>query len=361
MRNPFFAAPLAFLYGLGIDLRHKFFDWGWLKSTEFDIPIVCVGNLTVGGTGKTPATEFLIERLSEEYNVAVLSRGFRRKSRGFVLAITGSSFRDVGDEPKQIKLKYPDVPVAVCEKRVEGIRKLREAHPEVNLVILDDGFQHRYVESWVNIVLMDYNNPIYSDKLLPWGRLRDRRSQLHRAQFVLVTKTPDTAKPLDYRLVTKYLDLFPYQSLYFSRMKSSGVVPLFPDRAVGQGGKPAFGHPVIVMTGIANPASLMTSVGMRYKIVDKLLFRDHHAYRMRDMNRLIEALEEAPADTIVITTEKDAVKLTNRKKIPLEIQKRLYYLPIRVSFIGDGAEENFLRQLKPYVRTNQKYSVINPQ
>ncbi len=359
MLHPFFSAPLAFLYGLVIDIRHKLFDTKVLKSEEFDIPIVCVGNLTVGGTGKTPVTEFLVEHLSADYNVAVISRGYRRKTKGFVLATTESSFRAIGDEPKQIKLKYPHIPVAVCEKRVEGIKRLREIHPEVNLIILDDAFQHRYVESWVNIVLMDYNNPIYKDKLLPWGRLRDRRSQIARAHIVLVTKCPENVKPLDLRLVNKYLDLFPYQSLYFSRMIPAGILPLFPDRAAEMNMRIKDGNPVIVMTGLANPASFINSVGKKYKIVNKLIFEDHHTYRMRDMAKLEDMLKNAPESTFIVITEKDAVKLTNGKKIPLEVQKRLYYMPITVSFLGD-TEDNFLSQVNLYVRTNQKYSLLHP-
>ena len=144
--NKTFLAPFALLYGMIVAVRHKLFDWGVLHSQEYDIPIVCVGNLTVGGTGKTPVAELLIEHLSRDHRVALLSRGYRRRTKGYVEAETNSSFRTVGDEPKQIKLKFPDIVVAVCEKRTEGIRQIRERHPEVNLIILDDGFQHRYVE-----------------------------------------------------------------------------------------------------------------------------------------------------------------------------------------------------------------------
>ena len=158
--------PLSWIYGGIIGIRHALFNWKILKSQPFDIPIVCIGNITVGGTGKTPHTEYLIQVLSTRYNVAVLSRGYKRRSKGFQLAAVNSSFKRIGDESKQIKLKFPDIPVAVAEKRTEGIRRLRELHPEVNLIILDDGFQHRYVESWINIVLMDYNCPIWEDKLL---------------------------------------------------------------------------------------------------------------------------------------------------------------------------------------------------
>ena len=339
---PLISVPLSWLYGMVVHIRHKLFDLKILRSEEFDIPVVCIGNLTVGGTGKTP--------------VGVLSRGYRRKTKGFVLSTPTSSARTIGDEPRQMKLKYPSVPVAVCEKRAEGIRLLRKAHPEIELIILDDAFQHRYVEPWVNILLMDYNNPVYRDRLLPWGRLRDTRNQIHRANFVLVTKCPDDLNPLDMRIVINSLGLFPYQSLYFTRMRQGEITPLFADRAVG---KVREGDPVIAMSGIANPVPLLENLRKRFDVVAELTFDDHHTYRLSDMRRL-EALFAAYPDAVVLTTEKDAVKLTNRKKVPEAVQQRLYYVPIHVSFVADS-ESEFLRQLELYVRTNQKYSLLHPE
>ena len=353
---PLISVPLSWLYGMVVHIRHKLFDLKILRSEEFDIPVVCIGNLTVGGTGKTPVAELLIERFSEHYRVGVLSRGYRRKTKGFVLSTPTSSARTIGDEPRQMKLKYPSVPVAVCEKRAEGIRLLRKAHPEIELIILDDAFQHRYVEPWVNILLMDYNNPVYRDRLLPWGRLRDTRNQIHRANFVLVTKCPDDLNPLDMRIVINSLGLFPYQSLYFTRMRQGEITPLFADRAVG---KVREGDPVIAMSGIANPVPLLENLRKRFDVVAELTFDDHHTYRLSDMRRL-EALFAAYPDAVVLTTEKDAVKLTNRKKVPEAVQQRRYYVPIHVSFVADS-ESEFLRQLELYVRTNQKYSLLHPE
>ena len=353
---PLISVPLSWLYGMVVHIRHKLFDLKILRSEEFDIPVVFIGNLTVGGTGKTPVAELLIERFSEHYRVGVLSRGYRRRTKGFVLSTPASSARTIGDEPRQMKLKYPSVPVAVCEKRAEGIRLLRKAHPEIELIILDDAFQHRYVEPWVNILLMDYNNPVYRDRLLPWGRLRDTRNQIHRANFVLVTKCPDDLNPLDMRIVINSLGLFPYQSLYFTRMRQGEITPLFADRAVG---KVREGDPVIAMSGIANPVPLLENLRKRFDVVAELTFDDHHTYRLSDMRRL-EALFAAYPDAVVLTTEKDAVKLTNRKKVPEAVQQRLYYVPIHVSFVADS-ESEFLRQLELYVRTNQKYSLLHPE
>ena len=356
MLRTLWAAPLAWIYGLVVGIRHKLFDLKILRSEEFDIPIVCVGNLTVGGTGKTPVTEYLIEYFASRYNIAVLSRGYKRKTRGFVLSDVRSSFRAIGDEPKQIKLKYPEIPVAVCERRVEGIRRLREAHPEVNLIILDDAFQHRYVESWVNILLMDYNNPIYHDSFLPQGTLRDSRSQLYRANFVLVTKCPEDLNPLDMRIVRNSLGLYPYQSLYFSRMEQGEALPLFADRTERRIRR---GDRVIVMAGIADPGPLLHETGSRYDVVDTLIFNDHHTYRVSDIRKM-EQLLGMYEDAVIVTTEKDAVKLTNRSRIPETVQRKLYYVPVQVSFVGDS-EAEFLRQIELYVRTNQKYSVLHPE
>jgi len=351
----FLLAPFALLYGVAVVLRNKFFDWGWLNSEEFDIPIVCVGNLTVGGTGKTPFSEFLIEHLARRHCVALLSLGYRRRTKGFIEVAVNSSFLKVGDEAKQIKLKFPDIVVAVCEKRAEGIRRIRELHPEINLIILDDGFQHRAVEPWVNIILMDYTRPIYHDRLLPWGTLRDPVSQLHRAHFVIVTKCPASMSALDQRIVIKSLGLFPYQGLWFTRTVSGSITPLFPDVASK---RLLTGDPVIVMAGIAHPAPLLHTLGEEYRIVDTLIFRDHHPYRMRDLRKMERALALAPSGTVIITTEKDAVKLTNRKRIPLSIQRALYFLPIKITFRDDG-EKGFLRRIEKYVDANPKYGLLH--
>lgn len=351
-------APISWLYAAAVSLRHTFYDWGIYKTHEFDIPIIVVGNITVGGTGKTPFTEYLVSQFSGRYNVAVLSRGYKRKTKGFVLATETSSFRKIGDEPKQIKLKYPSIPVAVCEKRVEGIRRLRELYPEVNLVILDDAFQHRHVEGWVNVVLMDYNAPVWEDKMLPLGRLRDSMSSLSRANMFVITKCPSVLTPLDCRMVYKNLDPYPYQSLFFTSFISEAPRPLFVDLAV----KPTIkrGTPVILMTGIANPAGLVSHVERNFTLLHKMLFSDHYNFKMRDIYHLEELLVSSPEDTIVILTEKDAVKLMGSRKISNKIKSRLYYISISVEFRNNNSID-FNRIIDQYVRENQKYNVTHPE
>ncbi len=350
-------APLSWLYGAAVDLRNKLFDWKILRSEEFDIPLISVGNITVGGTGKTPHTERLIELLDQRYKLAVLSRGYKRKTKGFVLATVATSFKRVGDEPKQIKLKYPHIPVAVCERRAEGIRRLRELHPEVNLIILDDAFQHRQIEPWLNIVLMDYNCPVYKDSLLPLGRLRDRQKQLARAQIIVATKCPTGMRPLDYRMVHKYLDLYPYQSLFFTRFVSALPVPLFP--GFGQPPLPK-GSPVIAMAGIANPTKFLEDLRADYRVLETLIFPDHYTFKMQDIYRLGELLENLPLETVIVVTEKDAVRLMNSKKIPDDIKRRLYYVSVQVVFL-ENQECDFLRQLERYITENHKYKMLHPE
>jgi tetraacyldisaccharide 4'-kinase len=326
------------------------FDWKLLRSQEYDIPVVCVGNLTVGGTGKTPVAEMLIRRLRGEYKIAVLSRGYKRRTKGYLEVEAKMSFIRTGDEPKQIKLKFPDIVVAVCEKRTEGINNIRRHHPDVNLIILDDGFQHRRVEPWINIVLMDCTRPIYHDRMLPWGTLRDRVSQMHRANYVLVTKCPPEMNPLDRRIVRKSLKLYPYQELYFCNMAVGQPVAMFSDaagRTVRQGAN------VIAMSGIGNPAAFEEGLGELYNVVDLLRFPDHHPYHSRDLREMQRALDGASEDSVIIATEKDAVKLMTSKKIPPEIRSRLYYQPLKVTFLED-TEFDFINKLKNDLRTNPK-------
>ena len=208
--------PLSWLYGIGVCLRNKLFDWGWLRSKSFDIPVICVGNLAVGGTGKTPHTEYLIRLLQNEgINVAALSRGYKRKSKGYILATAESSAGKIGDEPYQIKSKFPDIRVAVDEDRCHGIEQLLKLkNPAVDAVLLDDAFQHRRVKAGLNILLTDFHRLLCDDVLLPAGRLREPAGGKNRAQIVIVTKCPDNIKPIDFNIITKRLHLYPYPVSY---------------------------------------------------------------------------------------------------------------------------------------------------
>ncbi len=219
-----------------VALRHRLYDWHIFKSESFDIPVVCVGNITVGGTGKTPAAEYIIAHLSDRYNIALLSRGYGRHTKGYREVKRSSSYLDAGDEPLQIKLKFPDVPVIVCEKRAEGIRRIRREHPEVDLIVMDDGFQHRSVAAKVNVIIVDATRPVSSDKMLPAGSLRDIPSRLRAAHHFIVTKCPDDMTPLDQRIWAQAASKqTAFQKVYFAHTSAA-------DKAAVRGARPRAGR-----------------------------------------------------------------------------------------------------------------------
>lgn len=342
--------PLSWIYGGVTSVRNWMFDNHILKEQKYDIPVVSVGNITVGGTGKTPHTEYIIGMLSAEYNIAVLSRGYKRKTKGFLMANANSTPESIGDEPLQIYRKYGSrVRVAVCEDRRLGIKKLLEECPDLQLVVLDDAFQHRYVKPKVSIVLMDYSRPFYDDKLLPLGRLRESPRQVDRADMVVVTKCPDNLTPLNYRLVQKRLELMPYQKLYFSKFTSGGLIPVFPDNQGFVASLDEFTDEdtVLLISGIANPRSFVRTF-KNYPFKKKVWhFPDHHDFKRSDLDELIAKFDALPGRRkIIITTEKDAVRLAFNPYFPQKLKRSTYYLPIAVQMINGLNESDFIHDLK---------------
>ena len=339
-------APASLIFKAAVTLRHRLFDWGVLKSVKFDIPIICIGNITVGGTGKTPMAEMIIAYMSRTHRVALLSRGYGRRTKGYREVQTADHYRDVGDEPLQIKIKFPSTLVVVCEKRVEAIQRIQREHPDIDMIVMDDGFQHRYVEPKVNIVMVDATRPVQYDKMLPLGTLRDLPEMLHRAHYFVITKCPDGMKPIDRRLMHKSLVTMAYQRnrIYFTRFESFRPEPLFRDAAesVKQG------REVIAMAGIGNPGPFLNDLGKNYTVVDRLMFKDHHVYTKADMQALAKLISQHP-EAVILTTEKDAVKLMRGRKVPAQVRKRLYYIPINISFT-EGSETDFLKKLEQDVR-----------
>jgi tetraacyldisaccharide 4'-kinase len=329
------------------------YDSGLKKSVTLDIPVVCVGNITVGGTGKTPMCETLIKHFQEKYNVGLISRGYGRKTSGYLEVAQGTPWRNVGDEPRQIKNNYPDTVVVVCKDRVAGIERMRREHPEINLIIMDDGFQYRRLCPKLNIVMVDYTRPIYKDRLLPLGRLRDRRKQMKRAHYVVVTKCPAGMTPLDRRIIRNNLELLPFQNLSFTRMVAGTPYPAFPDDAGGH--RVTAGGRVVAMAALGNPEPFIAGLKAKYKLAGELLWADHHPYVVRDLRRIEEALEEAGPEAVIITTEKDAVKLGSGAKIPPGLRARIFIQPIEPGFIEESREE-FFKKLEYDVRTDQKNS-----
>ena len=238
----FLLAPISWIYGFVVWLRNLLYDDHILRSTKVSIPTICVGNLAVGGTGKTPMAEYLLSLLSANYKVALLSRGYGRKTRGFRLANEHDTAATIGDEPMQIHLRFPDIPVAVCADRVKGVKQLQHLYPDLQCVILDDAYQHRSLSCGFYILLTPYDCLYTNDHMLPWGRLRDLPSQSHRANVVVVTKCPEHMQPIERRIVSNNLQLASYQHLFYS---SIGYAPIAVDST-----------PLLV-TGIANPMPLL--------------------------------------------------------------------------------------------------------
>ena len=311
----FLLLPFAILYGLGVRLRHFLYDRGWLSSKRYPFPILCVGNLAVGGTGKTPMVEYLVRLLGQE-QVAILSRGYRRKTKGFVLADDSATAMTLGDEPYQYHRKFPRATVAVCESRQEGIERLLE-NPHFKYIILDDAFQHRKVQAETNLLLTSYDKLYTQDFLLPVGSLRDIRSRAHKAQIIIVTKCPELTQTEQEKIIQQLKPL-PSQKVYFTTIAYSDRVYSHED---SQALKDFIATPFTLVTGIANPTPLVDFLEKQGASFEHLAYSDHHHFS----NRELEFLRQKER---ILTTEKDYVRLEGALST-------LYYLPIETQFLND--------------------------
>ena len=352
--------PLSWLYGLGVKFRNMLFEMNVLKSKSYAVPVISVGNITVGGTGKTPHVEYLIRLLQDKFSLAMLSRGYKRKSKGFVLATQETPMQMIGDEPYQMKQKYPEVTVAVDNKRTRGIEKLihDEQTKETDVILLDDAFQHRYVKPGVNILLVDYHRLIIYDKLLPAGRLREPLRGKDRADIVIVTKCPKDLKPMDYRVLTKQMNLYPYQQLFFTTLDYEPLRKVFPSK-VNQSLvlDDLKDHHVLLVTGIASPKQLYYDVKPYVLTVDTLNYGDHHAFKHKDILQINETFAKIPSPKIIITTEKDMVRLETTEGLSDDVKENLYALPISISFMLEG-QATFNENIINYVRKNSRNSIL---
>lgn len=351
--------PLSWLYGAGVEVRNKLFDWKLLPSEKFDVPVVCVGNIAVGGTGKTPHVEYLVSRLCHDYKIGVVSRGYRRKTKGFVMATSYSTPETIGDEPYQMYRKFGrKIRLAVCENRRKGIRELLKLDDSINLILLDDGFQHRYVEPAISILLMDYKHPVFEDSLLPLGRLRENKYAINRADYVIVTKCPEMT-PLAYSLMAGKLDLMTYQKLYFSQVNYENLEPVFEEEARYSASIQSLTHKdsVLLVSGIAQPRSLvkyLSSFPFKLKICH---FPDHHTFSQKDLDKIQEMYRKMKgARKIILTTEKDAVRMIHNPYFPVQLKPFCFYLPISISMSGGQQQESLVESLKDSIRNYTKKS-----
>jgi tetraacyldisaccharide 4'-kinase len=344
--------PLALLYGLAVAVRNRLYDFKILSSREFNIPVISIGNITIGGTGKTPHAEYLIKLLKQNYRVAALSRGYKRKSQGFRLVESSSTVDDVGDEPLQMKRKYPSVTISVCENRVEGIETLLEHKPVPDVVVLDDAFQHRRVTPGINILLIDYNKPLKDDYLLPLGRLRESKVQARRANIIIITKCPNEITPITRRILAMDVQLYPYQDLYFTTMVYGQLCPVFPEARPMD----LFNNPgqmaILAVTGIAAPEYAIQHLSKITSEVESIIFPDHHNYSVQDIRKIMEKFDHlSNPKRIIVTTEKDMVRLY-QLELPAEMKNALYYLPVQVKFL-DKEGKQFDKRILDYVGENK--------
>ncbi|MBO5062056.1 MAG: tetraacyldisaccharide 4'-kinase [Prevotella sp.] len=350
--------PLSWLYGIGVRIRNWMFDIGLKKSRSFDIPVISVGNLTVGGSGKTPHVEYLVRLLKDKVKVAVLSRGYKRKSKGYVLAGKQTKMQEIGDEPYQMKNKFGDIYVAVDKDRCHGIEQLtgNKETNDTDVILLDDAFQHRHVKPGINILLVDYHRLIIYDKLLPAGRLREPLSGKNRADIVIVTKCPKDMKPMDFRVIMRAMNLYPYQKLFFTTLKYGSLIPVYcgEKRKMESIGKD---ENILLLTGIASPEQMVTDIRPYTENIVQMNFPDHHQFTPKDINRINEEFAGMPSPKIIITTEKDNTRLFGMEGLSEEVRHSMFILPVEVCFMQEQ-EEMFNEKIIGYVRKNSRNSIL---
>ncbi len=333
-----FLLPFALLYGMAIFFRNLLFDIGLLPSKQFPVPVIGVGNLRTGGTGKTPHAEYLIRLLKNKYRVALLSRGYKRKSKGFKIAGPDSGIHDIGDEPLQIHKKFPDIVVAVHEKRSKGIKLILKQFPDVDVIILDDVFQHRYVKPGLNLLLTGYYKPFFNDFLLPVGNLREAKCRAKRADALIVTKTPQVLSPLDRRFFLKKLEKYKLQPVFFSMLRYLDLKPLTTEakNLKSDGIKSIF-----LLTGIANTTALEEHLKTKCSELHVHKYRDHHQFTEKNLKALHSHFDKTISySKIVVTTEKDAMRLQNPRLLKQLEDLPVYFLPVEVVF-HDSDKQKF--------------------
>ncbi len=351
--------PLSLLYGFVVGFRNFLFNIKVLRSVEFKLPIISVGNISVGGTGKTPHTEYLIKLLKDDYKIATLSRGYKRLTNGFILADNDSNFEQIGDEPAQMKKKFSDIEIAVDGNRVRGVKRLLEERKDTQVVLLDDAYQHRYINPGLNILLIDNNNPIDEDRLLPLGRLRESASELHRANIIIITKCSPNIKPIEQRLLEKRFKQYPYQKIYFTTLSYNEPMPVFEGvKKVNNTLKISENTHVLLITGIANSKPLKSHIQILTPFITELSFPDHYSYSSLDIQYIIEKFELIDnKDKVIITTEKDAMRFQHKADIDDKIKAAMFYIPVEVTFLN-GEEKTFNHFILNFVRNNKPDSLL---
>ncbi|TCC88150.1 tetraacyldisaccharide 4'-kinase [Pedobacter frigiditerrae] len=343
-----FLLPFSVIYGFIILLRNKLYDWGFLKSTKFDLPVICIGNLVIGGAGKTPTTEYLV-RLLADYKIAILSRGYGRETKGFLLADKNATAKTVGDEPMQYFQKFKNVTVAVCEDRVFGINQLKNSH---DVILLDDAYQHRAVKAGFNLLLFDYASTKKFQFMLPAGNLREPWRNYDRAQAVLVTKTPLPLNMMDQIEVRRKIDTRIDQRISFSSIKYGNLIHLHTEETE----EVKAGNVIFLLTAIANPKPLKSYLEGFSTEIQQFEYPDHHNFSSENINTLINAFYNHPAkQKIIITTEKDSQRLLGDNLKDLLLNLPIYYLPIEIE-LAPKDKFTFDKNILDYVANHKRIS-----
>lgn len=336
--------PLALLYGAVVWLRNRLYDSGFFSSVTFSVPVITVGNLSVGGTGKTPHVEYLIRLLEYQYRVATMSRGYKRRTQGFVLAGEGSNALRIGDEPMQYYLKFPDIAVSVAEERMTGIPRLLQLRPDVEVVILDDAYQHRSVKAGLTLLITDHARPFYEDFILPYGRLRESRSAYKRADIIVVSKCPPQLGQSEAAEIRQRIDPLPPQQVFFSTIRYGQPYDFFSREPLSLAGKSA-----VLVCCIARPEPLVEQVSSMAEEVHVLSYPDHHYFLDRDLEEIRAAFDNWPAgNKLILTTEKDATRLHLHYDKLKAWGIAIAVLPIAVAILL-GQQEAFDRHVTHFV------------
>ncbi|MBM3415561.1 MAG: tetraacyldisaccharide 4'-kinase [Bacteroidetes bacterium] len=341
--------PFSLLYWLCIAVRNFLYDTNILKSTGFALPLICAGNLSTGGTGKSPMVEYLVELLQHRFRIATLSRGYKRKTRGYALAGKSTIALEIGDEPMQFHRKYPDVPVAVGEERLVAIPQLLHDKPDTEVILLDDAFQHRAVKAGLNILLTDYNNLFTRDFYLPTGDLRDLKRSYKRAEIIIVTKCKENISAAEKAELITEINPVSGQKIYFTSIEYERPRHFISHRQI----ELQENTEVLLVTGIANPRPIKKMLEQHHNGYLMIQFPDHHIFTIDDWREIKKRFDAIKAtDKIVLTTEKDAVRL---EKFKPEIQDMpLYVIAIRHKFLfGEG--ELFNRTVIDFIEDFKKH------
>lgn len=320
--------PFSIIVWIYLRIRNWLYNKNIYKTASFNLPLICVGNLSVGGTGKSPMVEYLLALLHKKFEVATLSRGYKRKTKGYVLAAENTTALEVGDEPMQFHLKFPDVAVAVGEERLMAIPQLLHDRPQTKAIILDDAFQHRQIKAGLNIILTDYNNPYWYDWYLPTGELRDNKRSAARAQIIIVTKCPPSLTEFQKQDLVRHIKPLPGQLVFFTCIQYGE-----PYHIITKEKKPlTTDMELLLVCGIANPLPLKLYIEDRTEFYVEKTYGDHHIFTIDDWKEIEERFSKLEGNNkLILTTEKDAVRLV--KFGELLHDKPLYVLPIEPVFL----------------------------